>query len=50
MARRRHGGAIETLKREPLHLEAIVENGLRFDGVDTVRIGDVVVALTRRAS
>ncbi|HVS32477.1 MAG TPA: 4'-phosphopantetheinyl transferase superfamily protein [Thermoanaerobaculia bacterium] len=47
---KRQGGAIETLKRVPLHLQAIVENGLRFDGVDTVRIGDVVVALTRRTS
>ena len=47
---KRHGGAIETLKRVPIHVEEVEENGLRFDGVETVRIGDVVVALTRRAS
>jgi phosphopantetheinyl transferase len=47
---KRHGGAIETLKRVPIHLEDVVGNGLRFDRVETIRIGDVVVALTRRAS
>ena len=47
---KRRGGAIETLKRVPIHLEDVVENGLRFDRVDTIRIGEVVVALTRRTS
>ncbi len=41
------GGEVETLKRVPITLEGETPRSLHFDGVDTVRIGDVVVALTR---
>jgi 4'-phosphopantetheinyl transferase EntD len=47
---KRLGGSVETLKRVPLRLESVRPNGLLFDAVETVRIDDVVVALTRRAS
>lgn len=43
---KREGGAYETLRRVPLHLQEIEADGLRFDGVQTVRIGDAIVALT----
>jgi phosphopantetheinyl transferase (holo-ACP synthase) len=41
------GGAIETLKRVPLKLEAEAATGLRYDDVETFATDDVVVALTR---
>ena len=47
---KRRGGAVETLKRVPLTLEEETSLGLRFDTVDTLRIGDLVVALTRPTS
>ena len=47
---KRRGGEVETLKRVPIVLEEEVPLGLRFDAVDTRRIGDVVVALTRPTS
>jgi len=47
---KRRGGEVETLKRVPIVLEEEGPLGLRFDAVDTRRIGDVVVALTRPTS
>lgn len=47
---KRAGGAIETLKRMALKLEAETENGLRFTEVETTILGDAVVALTRPTS
>jgi phosphopantetheinyl transferase len=47
---KRRGGEVETLKRVPLTLEEETSLGLRFDTVDTLRIGDLVVALTRPTS
>lgn len=44
---KRRGGQVETLKRVPITLEGETPRSLHFDTVDTVRIGDVVVALTR---
>lgn len=44
---KREEGAIETLKRVPLRLSAERANGLLFDDVETVAIGDVIVALAR---
>lgn len=44
---KRRGGEIETLKRVPIALEGETPRSLHFDTVDTVRIGEVVVALTR---
>jgi hypothetical protein len=43
-------GMTNTLKQTPIRLEAELENGLRFDIVETIEIGDVIVALTRRPS
>ncbi|HUP48292.1 MAG TPA: 4'-phosphopantetheinyl transferase superfamily protein [Thermoanaerobaculia bacterium] len=43
---KRLGGSIETLKRVPLSVPRISAEGLRFDEVETVRVGDLVVALT----
>ena len=43
---KRHAGRIETLKRVPLVLRETRGDGVEFAGVETVRIGDVVVALT----
>ena len=39
-------GAVETLKKVPLKLKAETGTGLRFDIVETVAIGEIVVALT----
>lgn len=39
-------GTVETLKKVPLKLEAETATGLRFDIVETVLIGEIVVALT----
>ena len=47
---KRAGGSIATLKRVPLTLESFGADALHFSDVDTIRIGDVVVALTRRES
>jgi phosphopantetheinyl transferase len=44
---KRAGGEVETLKRVPVRLEGETPRSLHFDSVDTIRIGDVVVALTR---
>lgn len=43
---KRLGGRVTTLKRVSLRLGGVTESGLKFDGVETVRIGDVVIALT----
>lgn len=43
---KRHAGAIETLRRVPLVLRDVRSDGMLFSEVETVRIGDVVVALT----
>ena len=40
-------GSVETLKRVPIHLEDAGQHWTRFDSVETIRIGDLVVALTR---
>lgn len=39
-----------TMKQLPLAFEHASERGLRFDTVETVRIADVIVAITRQAS
>ncbi len=39
-------GAVDTLKKVPIKLEAETAMGLRFDIVETVLIGEIVVALT----
>ena len=44
---KRQGGAIPTLKATPLNLISESEHGLLFDHVETLQVGDVVVALTR---
>ena len=44
---KKRGGAIETLKNVPLRFEAETATGLRFDDVETIASGDLVVALTR---
>jgi phosphopantetheinyl transferase len=41
------GGSVETLKRVPIELESTTADGLTFDRVETRRIQDLVVALTR---
>ena len=41
------GGSIPTLKRVPLTLIDVRAGGMLFDSVETVAIGDAVVALTR---
>ena len=41
------GGSIDTLKRVPLKLEEANEHSMRFDRVETERVGDVIVAVTR---
>ena len=42
------GGAVPTLKRVPLRLLDQNAEGLTFDLVETLRIDDAIVALTRR--
>lgn len=44
------GGSTVTLKRVPLRLQRETEHGLAFDSVETFRVGDLVVALTRPTS
>jgi phosphopantetheinyl transferase len=41
------GGAAGTLKRVPIELEERREHGLVFNTVETIRLGDLIVALTR---
>jgi phosphopantetheinyl transferase len=43
-------GVTGTLKRTPIKIEAETSSGLRFVEVETVAIGDLVVALTRPTS
>jgi phosphopantetheinyl transferase (holo-ACP synthase) len=43
---KQRGGAVPTLKRIRIQLEAENADGLRFDGVETFAIGDLVAALT----
>jgi phosphopantetheinyl transferase len=40
-------GEAGTLKRVPIRMEHVSKQGLLFDVVETVRIGNVIVALTR---
>jgi phosphopantetheinyl transferase len=47
---KRLGGSIETLKRVAIRLEATDGDAMRFDVVETTRLGDVVIALTRPTS
>ncbi len=47
---KRHGGKTVTLKMTPISLIEEQEAGLRFDVVETVRIGDMIVALTSSSS
>lgn len=47
---KRHGGAIETMKRVPIALQRETGDGLLFDRVETRLIVDVIVALTRPTS
>jgi phosphopantetheinyl transferase (holo-ACP synthase) len=47
---KQRGGALPTLKRVPLRLLHETEQGLLFDMVETVAVGEVVVALTRPTS
>ena len=42
---KQHGGALPTLKRLPLRLLRETKQGLLFDVVETVAVGEVVVAL-----
>lgn len=44
------GGSLPTLRRVPLRLLDTGEDGLTFDVVETRRIDDVIVALTRPTS
>lgn len=43
-------GATETLKRVPIHVEDAGPDWIRFDSVETMRIGELVLALTRPTS
>ena len=43
---KRLGGSVETLKRVPLQLLDADPYAMRFDSVETLRVGDVVIALT----
>ncbi len=43
---KRAEGAIETLRRVPLRLLAATDTALQFEGVETVGVNDVIVALT----
>jgi hypothetical protein len=40
------GGAVLTLRRVPLMLESANANGLKFRGVETCRVGELIAALT----
>ena len=39
------GGTVPTLKRVPIRVVRVREDGIDFDCVETVRVGEVVVAL-----
>jgi len=43
---KQRGGSIPTLRRVPLILESKNETGLRFQGVETVAISDLIAAIT----
>ena len=43
---KQRGGVLPTLKRVPLRLLSATDRGLRFDGVETFAIDDVVVAVS----
>ena len=45
---KQRGGALPTLKRVPIRLLAARADGLLFDIVETVAVGDVIVAVTTR--
>jgi len=47
---KRHGGKTVTLKMTPIVLAEEREHGLRFDVVETLRLGDVIVAVTSPTS
>jgi phosphopantetheinyl transferase (holo-ACP synthase) len=47
---KQRGGALPTLKRVPLRLVRETLSGLRFESVETVAVGDVIVAVTRPTS
>lgn len=47
---KRLGGATPTLKGVPLSFEGAGSEGLRFAEADTIRIGELIVSLTRRTS
>lgn len=47
---KQRGGEVETLKSVPIRLEETTERGLRFDRVETIRVRELVVALTRPTS
>ena len=43
---KQRGGSVATLRRVPLMLEDETANGLRFRGVETVAIRDLIAAIT----
>jgi hypothetical protein len=43
---KQRGGAVSTLRRVPLTLESESAAGLRFHGVETVAIGELIAAIT----
>jgi len=43
---KQHGGSVPTLRRVPVTLQSETESGLRFVGVETVAILDLVAAIT----
>jgi phosphopantetheinyl transferase (holo-ACP synthase) len=45
---KQRGGSVPTLRRVPLRVAGESANGMRFEGVETVVIGDLVAAITSR--
>jgi len=43
---KQRGGSVPSLRRVPLILESKNETGLRFQGVETVAIDDLIAAIT----
>ena len=43
---KKRGGSVPTLRRVPLIFESEIANGLRFRGVETIAIRDLVAAIT----
>ena len=43
---KQRGGSVATLRRVPLTLESESDSGLRFHGVETIAIGDLIAAIT----